>query len=210
MIDPTKITNYNRDQQELEEFLLFCICVAGKTAKQIAKALDKFLKVARKRINFEMGEYYLQENKDSPFSLIRYLCDNYVLEEVLFNSRLGQHTKLYRAFIEVVNKDIDLKTCTPQDLEEIHGVGPKTSRFFILHSRPNQKIAVLDTHILQWLGRKGYAVPKSTPSGKKYYELEQAFIKEANNLNKDIAALDLEIWNDNARSGAKAMSTTRI
>ena len=40
MIDPKNITNYNRTRVELEEFLLFAICVAGKSSSQIAPKIN--------------------------------------------------------------------------------------------------------------------------------------------------------------------------
>jgi len=45
MINPTTITNYNRTQSELEEFLMFSIMVAGKSAKQTAQKLNQFLRM---------------------------------------------------------------------------------------------------------------------------------------------------------------------
>jgi hypothetical protein len=48
MITPTTITNYNRTEEELEEFLLFSILVAGKGAEQQAKKLDAFLAFIKK------------------------------------------------------------------------------------------------------------------------------------------------------------------
>ena len=39
MITPTTITNYNRTEAELEEFLMFAILVAGKGAEQQALKL---------------------------------------------------------------------------------------------------------------------------------------------------------------------------
>ena len=90
---------------------------------------------------------------------------------------------------------MDLKTCTVEDLELIKGIGPKTARCFLIHSRPNQQLAGLDIHALRYLADQGYQVPKTTPTGKKYKEIEGWFIKEANKAGKDVATFDLEIWN---------------
>lgn len=43
MIDPNNITKFYRTEAELEEFLLFCIIVAGKNSKIQAKKLAEFL-----------------------------------------------------------------------------------------------------------------------------------------------------------------------
>ena len=81
-----------------------------------------------------------------------------------------------------------------EDLEAIPGIGPKTSRFFLLHTRPNQEIAVLDTWILKYLKNAGYNAPKATPSGKKYLELEKNFLFEARKNNMKPADFDIYIW----------------
>jgi len=43
MVDLSNITNYNLTDPELEEVLIFWICVAGKTAATIAKGAEKLL-----------------------------------------------------------------------------------------------------------------------------------------------------------------------
>ena len=43
MIDPSDVTKYDRTEEELEEWLLFCIVAAGKTAKTQARLLENFL-----------------------------------------------------------------------------------------------------------------------------------------------------------------------
>ena len=42
-IDPYNITKYDRTEEELQLFLLFCIVVAGKTAYIQAEKLEQFL-----------------------------------------------------------------------------------------------------------------------------------------------------------------------
>lgn len=90
----------------------------------------------------------------------------------------------------------EIRNYTVEDLEQIHGVGMKTSRFFVVHSRPDQRYTILDTHILKWLGKQGYNVPKSTPPRKRYLELEKTFLDECDKRNRNPAELDLEIWNE--------------
>lgn len=204
MIDPTNITNYDMTQAELEEFLLFAISVAGKTAKQIAIALEKFLtdksfyEITRD-VYFGFGdvgqETEYADMSMSPFEKIRWLINKEQLKYAIINSKLGQHSKLDHAFREVVNKNLDLRTVTTEELEKIKGIGPKTSRFFILHSQKNSQIACLDTHILHWLKERGYKIPANPPSGKKYLEIEKIFLSIAKKMKKDPATLDLEIWN---------------
>lgn len=182
MIDPSDVTKFDRSQAELEEFWLFSLCVAGKTAKTQAKLLDQLLSKAP---SFD------------PFDAIKYWSDKGLLFTLLKTSGLGQHNRLTRAFEESL--DLDLSSTNPADYEKVYGVGPKTSRFFIIHTKPNVKLAALDVHILNWLRQQGYDAPKTTPSGKKYKELEHSFLFEAEKRGKNIAELDLEIWNSFSR-----------
>jgi thermostable 8-oxoguanine DNA glycosylase len=64
----------------------------------------------------------------------------------------------------------------------------------VLHSRPDQQIAVLDTHILKWLREQGYNVPKATPPKARYTIIEKDFLTECDKAGKTPAELDLEIW----------------
>lgn len=186
MIDPTAVTNYNRTDAELEEFMLFCIAVAGKTAQIIARQLQVLLDIA---------------TGDNPFDKIRNLIKIGRLDTVLKLARLGKYHVLMKAYKQIL--DLNLRTCSLEDLEKVHGIGPKTARYFMLHTRPNVQVAALDTHILKFLKEQGYVVPNHTPTGKKYKELEQIFIMEATKRGRQIAEFDLAIWNHYSKDGDK-------
>lgn len=181
MIVPEKITNYNRTEAELEEFLMFAILVAGKTAKTQAKKLEQFLS------NCPYAKY-------TPFQHLEYLVKTNTLTAEMMQYKLGQYKRLLIAFLGILRFKGNLKNVTIDELESISGIGSKTARFFVLHSRPDAKVAVLDTHILKWMSEKGYKVPKVTPTKKKYGEIEKLFLQEAINHQLTPADLDLEIW----------------
>lgn len=187
MIDPTNITNFNRTQEELEKFFLFCVSVAGKTAYIQANKLEQFLKPATiKNI--------------TPFEYLSYLNENNILEPMIREAKLGQYKRLTRIFKQCIS--LNLEKVSIDELEKIPGIGPKTSRFFILHSRPNQELAVLDTHILSWLNQNinDKTIPKSTPqSYSRYKTLEKLFLNEAKKRNIKPEIFDLQIWNNNSR-----------
>jgi thermostable 8-oxoguanine DNA glycosylase len=146
-----------------------------------ARLLDEFLGILR------AGEDL------SPFQAIRAVHARGSLLAYLLNSRLGQYNRLYRAM--EASLDLDLRAANVDDLEAIPGVGPKTARFFLLHTRPDQQIAVLDTHVLRHLRDKGLTTQVGTPpSGTKYDLLEKAFIGLAKASNMSIADYDLHIW----------------
>jgi thermostable 8-oxoguanine DNA glycosylase len=184
MISPTNITNYNRSQAELEEFLLFSIMVAGKGAKVTAQKLDSFL-----------GQRYAWGLDDkSPLEYIKWLIHQDRIMEEFVEHKLGQYNRLSKAFAGIVKFKGRLDKVSVQDLESVSGIGPKTARFFILHSRKDVRLAVLDTHILKWLKLHGENAPKTTPTGKKYAMLEEAFLTYAWKYEMNPADLDLHIW----------------
>lgn len=180
MIDPYKITNFNRSKKELEEFLIFCIMVAGKNAKSISKACDRFLSDT----SYTTYEY--------PFEKIAYMILKGTLLNNMKTARTGKYTLLEKSFHYLISNPLDLTACSVDDLEKIPGVGRKTARFFLVHSRPNQKYAVLDTHVVKWLTHIGYEQTKLFP--KNYLDLEKIFIEEAERRNMAVADLDLKIW----------------
>lgn len=181
MIDPRDVTKFDRTVAELEEFWLFCMVVAGKKAMTQAKLLDTFL------------EGYRSDSEQTPFDILRDMQGKGLLGQQLRASRLGQYTRLERAF--VMSLTLDLKTCSVTDLENLPGVGSKTARFFLLHTRPNQQIAVLDTHVLHHMRDLGLTTQKGTPpKGPKYDALEKVFIKLALASGMSIADYDLHIW----------------
>ena len=186
MINPYDITNYSRSEAELQELLMFCILVAGKTAYIQAQKLEEFLNSIKLRL-------MLPESIE-PFESIKSAEVHGILLEEIHKAKLGQYNKIYKAFDYLINNKIDLSECGPIELEKIPGVGMKTSRFFILHSRDTKNIAVLDVHILKFLGSLGHKVPKTTPNKNQYNYLEQKFLEHCSTNNLHPAKADLEIW----------------
>lgn len=187
-VDPTNVTKFDRTEEELELFLMFCCVVAGKTAITQAKLLEKFLLSLPVPVGIPDGPFARIAASGGPHSQ-KFL-------DLLEASKLGQYRKLRQCFIEIKSfLQWSLSNCTVEELESIHGIGPKTARFFLLHSRKDQKLAVLDTHILKYLRDNGVVdAPKGTPGGALYKRLEQQFIALAESSGKSIADFDLEIW----------------
>jgi endonuclease III len=195
MVDPTKITDYNRNNYDLEELILFCVAVAGKTAKVISKKIDIFLQDIK---------FFLGKNNITPFEMIKLLSQD-KLDLFLRKHKLGKYKTLADCYYKLAHSGLDLRKCNIDDLMTFSGIGPKTSRFFILSTRPKAKVAVLDTHILKYISKNSSLenVPLRTPSAsKKYKELEDWFLIHCEKLNVDVAEYDLKIWNQSSvRSG---------
>ena len=195
MIDPYNITNYKRSKNELEEFLLFCIVVAGKTAYIQARKLDEFLKSVNTRL--------MMPENINPFQTIKSAEQHGILFEEIKKAKLGQYKKIYSGFKYISEKEYNLNKMTPEILEKIPGVGMKTSRFFLLHSDIfyTNKIAILDTHILKFIKENiDERAPKSTPVIPLTYRFwEDLFLRWCSDNNKNMAEFDLEVWKSYAR-----------
>lgn len=179
-IDPHKITDFKRNKVQLQTFMLFSILAAGKNSKIQSEKLERFL-------------YPAKVAGITPFDLIKILIDHDLLRHSMEFNKLGQYTRIEKAFAQSI--DHNMFHVTLEELEGISGVGPKTARFFLMHSRPNQRVAALDTHILRYIREElGVDTPKSTPSGKRYNMLERVFLSNAKELGKTPADLDLEVW----------------
>jgi thermostable 8-oxoguanine DNA glycosylase len=190
MITPTTITNYNRTEAELEEFLMFAILVAGKGAEQQAKKLEEFL------------SYYPSHNH-SPFRYLEHIITNYCLNKEMMRHKLGQYKRLNSAFRGILQFKGKLKDVTIEQLESVNGISSKTSRFFILHTRPNARIACLDTHILRHMREDlGIDTPKTTPSKKKYLELENKLLDIIEKSGKTFAEYDLDVWKSRSQKSS--------
>ena len=177
--NPNQTILFDRTQIELECFLLFCVVVAGKKASVQVELLRLFL-----------------DGNSCPFEYIRELDSLGTLNQKLKESRLGQYTKTTVCFKALAYSDLDLFTCTIDDLENIYGIGPKTARFFISCTRRNARHAVIDTHLLKYMAQYlGWKVPHATLSSKSAYkQIENDWLSHVDNLNVNPAELDLAIW----------------
>lgn len=178
-INPLNITNFDRTYSELQAFWIFCVVVAGRNADFAARSVAALLS---------------RRGSMTPFNYLKSLGEHGV-HNCLVAHRVGQYTRISKALNESLN--LDLRKVSLEQLMAIHGVGPKTARFFLLHSRPGLDLAVLDTHILAWLRDKGIETPPSTPGNmERYEELERLFIhmRKACFPSMAPAQADLLIW----------------
>jgi hypothetical protein len=200
MIDPLNVTNASRTAAELEEFLLFCVVVAGKNADQQALKLERFL------------------GGRKPFAYIRSSDREGKLTERLKAVRLGKYALLGRSFRQLAGSGIDLAGCTWEELTAFPGIGIKTAKFFILHSRAREMHGVLDTHVLGWMrehwarpGRKPAGVPGHSPQDPAAYRFwEHVYFgmvtarHHAGGRAVDWARFDLDLWKERRGSGPPA------
>jgi thermostable 8-oxoguanine DNA glycosylase len=180
MITPTQITKFDRTDTELQSFWLFGAFCAGKNSDYAAACLAKLLN--------KIGD-------KTPFEYLRDLGETNI-HNALVAARIGQYSRLTRFIMESL--DLDLRTATLSDLTGVFGIGPKTARFFLVHSRSDASHAILDTHILKYLREKSDSIVETqTPTTKKRYEeLEKMFLFFVyfDFPHMTVADIDLMLW----------------
>ena len=188
MVDPFEITDFGRGDAALQEFWLFCVAVAGKKATMIAGKVDEFLSGRAE------GEL--------PFDYVRRLVSEGRLVSRMQEVKIGKYALLDKAWsFTVSDAGPDLRTASADELQAIHGVGFKTSRFFVLHSRADADVAVIDTHVLKYIASLGHEVPSSIPVGEPYLKLEAIMLSAARSAGMTMADFDLMVWKHYASGG---------
>jgi len=183
MIDATRITQYDLFYNELEAYMIFWILAAGKNGTRAAKITNDMV---------AMWELLVGTVK--PFKMLRMLSLDETIAKCAYYGTGCQQAK-GRSLFEISRSGLDLRTCTAEALENIYGIGMKTARCFIIHSRKDAQYAGLDTHMLKHLASLGYEVPKSTPNRKLYLTIEKIVVKLAAERKMSPAAFDLAVWN---------------
>ena len=229
-IDPNNFTDFDASDWKIQEMFLYAIAVAGKpsmeTAWKINNMTQEFLEM--------IGENPIYSECDNPTGPLHFLLTECAKPIYWIEShKLGKYRTWedmfywFRSHIPVSagygEKLVRyLRDATVDQLLNIPGVGPKTARFFKLHTERDNLCVPLDTHILKFLAwelRHGApdwlveetgdgpllslmftSIPTSTPQGKKSYkfwegvalELMQDY-REFHGL-KTLADADLRIW----------------
>lgn len=181
-----------RTEEDRQVFLIFCILAANARTDKAWPATQLFMSVIAEK----------HPDQSLPFDIINHMTLPEVYLE-LQRTRVGQYSVKSRGVKEAANAFSSpsipgkLEWVYPEQLEQIHGIGPKTARFFILYTQPDADVVPLDTHILKFLRDRGYDAPKSTPpSGPRYRKLEQNFIGEAYSRNQTPQEFDFHVWKE--------------
>jgi thermostable 8-oxoguanine DNA glycosylase len=109
------------------------------------------------------------------------------LMENLRIAGIGQYTRISKAYQAILK--LDLKNNILDKFLAVKGIGPKTARFFLVHSRPNQNMAVIDIHAKRWLLEN-----TETTETDSYESMEQAFLFKAKKRKISPADFDLMLW----------------
>jgi thermostable 8-oxoguanine DNA glycosylase len=179
-----------KNENERQYLLAFLILVANKPAKRAEYALDTLLSRGK-----AVRDEELHSKKATPFELLKIVDGAFGLEPLLHSTGIGYYKVKAKGLRYLANSKMNLATCSYEDLLEIPGISHKSASLFLMYSRPNERRASLDTHILRWLKNRGYDVPESTPGSRRRYEEIQAyFIQEADARGMTCKELNASIW----------------
>lgn len=194
MLDMDRPTDFNRRHDGLEEFLMACVCVAGKSAHVQADRLTAFL-AAIPRV---LGE------ANTPFAKVRRADAGGTLRARLEAVGMGKYDLIERSFRAMAaDPGLDLFKAGVADLMRLPGVGMKTARFFVLHTRPDTRVAVLDTHLRKHLVGEGFAPPAFPPSSPLVYRVrEETVLRLVDRAGLTPAEYDLAAWSAHRRPPA--------
>lgn len=191
--DPTRITDFDQSDAQLEMSLVFWVLAAGKTAHVVVRQMEGLVR------DFFSGVGIGEDPKASILNAIS-AHSLQSIQQKLKDSGIGCWKLKSEALYQLSRATLDLKTCAVEDLEEIRGIGPKTARCFILHSRRNARVAGLDTHILRYLRELGLDAPRTTPGSKSSYARWETVVLElADQYGLHPAKFDLWVWNQLSR-----------
>ncbi len=184
LIDPERLTNYARNQCQLEALGIYSVLAWGRQAKRAQNAVETLL------IECPPAA--------TPYGQVRAAIGAGTLRLCVEATRIGDYAKRRRALEKLVAMDV--RTAGVDELSS--AVGLKSARLIVLHSRPNQAVAALDRHVLAYLRGRGHDVPEQdTPrSPKRYAHLERLFLAECEQQGRDPAELDLATWLDRRRA----------
>lgn len=226
--NPDAVTNYQRSPEEHQEFLTFTAATAGKDARMTARQLGRawsslrYQEVARRtraarradpstppRAHFERA--VADVKKLSPYEVLG-TAQN--LQGTLHRAGVTPHTQRAASFRHLAAHVPHPEQAGLTDLMQTPGISQKSARFYLLHSRPGEKHAVLDRHILHWMRGHGVETPTNTPNDPRKYEaLQQHYFRLADEHTRPGATcahcahagtaspadLDFKIWHERSR-----------
>jgi hypothetical protein len=209
LIDPNNITDFTRNRPALEELVLFATMVPTKPAHRTARLLETMLANARLTYGDQL----------SPFDIVRLWIGSGCLGQVIRRYGVGQYTRIERCWRELVErepiigrrtgndpvvryvKQVDLRSV--EQLEQIHGIGPKTARFIVLHSVAGARCIPVDTHWVKELLERGYPIKVSVNErgqrvvsvNDRTHPIYEAYaLAEVDRSGMSAAEYDLLIW----------------
>lgn len=192
---------HNRETCEYR--LIYAVLAAGKPEKFADSAMQRLIAELEKR-DLAVIRVKGKNRVFQWFKSLRAACRSGQLLSCLEAAQAGNSFKNAKIIGAAVNMNLVPQTVELEELMRIQGMGPRTARFYLRWTDRQLRYAVLDVHILGWLRNLGHDVPDQTPpNGKRYDDVEQIFLSEADKRGVHPADLDKHLWSLFMNSGAK-------
>jgi hypothetical protein len=174
VIEIDRLTDFNRTDAQLEELFVFAVVSGGRPTRTVSRQLEELLALLARE----------HDKGLAPFALLNMNTESFI-GGAIKQVGVGCYGQKAQAVAQAAGRWaaglLDLRACSVEQLETIKWVGARTCRFFILHTRPGARVAIIDDHVLKHLRERG--VPDVTVAppgkGKHYARLEEAFLKLA-------------------------------
>jgi hypothetical protein len=182
---------------QLLEFAIFSVCVAGKNSDQTAKKVDQLWRDKDFRTTLTV------QWSNPPMTDTEHELYVKLIRQFLVTHKIGQYDRLSRVIMWLNQNCAKLDTILFNTLVNFRGIGPKTAAFFLLHSRSNASIPVIDTHICKYMATSNLA---------KYLE-NARIVKEW--IEHDfpgmtLAQADLHLWTQYSGRATKVDPKQRV
>lgn len=169
--------------KKLDEMMVFCILDSHTQYKTVCKAFDA-LKLAQKELGvarYRLSDYLGGVRVEKIASILRHAGYPYYNQKARYLHRWGRSIYSDTEFLRTASRD--------EIADKITGIGMKLASMFVRNTR-NQRLAVLDTHILKFMG-----IPKPPRNKSEYHDMENRFLEYAISMKEDPYKLDMKIWN---------------
>jgi N-glycosylase/DNA lyase len=165
-----------QEKDRLNEFM-FCLLTPQSNAQRCWQAVEEISKLKK-----------LEETKVIEILKTRTRFHNTKAKRIL-------SAKDMYSSISPLLSNLDVLQLRNQIAEKVNGYGLKEASHFLRNiGLSNNKIAILDRHILRNLKARGVISSDKIKSEKQYLELEQSYLQFAGSLNIPADALDLFFW----------------
>ncbi len=191
-----------------EAFFLTCCFVAGKNAVRQQAACQDFIQRAGRQARDMttpleiLDSLWCRDHQPHPRCAgdVQTILQRHRIPLLLQETRAGQYTRLtyliYRLLERRKQTPDFLRSASRDQLVELPGIGYKTASFFLLNTRKDLQVAVLDVHILRYLREHLHVeAPDSTPASTvQYRQLEDIWLQHCQALGRSSRDLDFEVW----------------
>jgi hypothetical protein len=167
---------WGQPQVVIERFMLLIPFLAGKRAALQQDRVDCFMTDL-----CDVGEMPLEALRR-----VRHVDGHHVLTGLLQKYKLGKYTVLSRMLRDI--SEFPNVLCASRDelADSVSGFGMKSASMFVAFSQPAARVAVLDTHVLRWLGSPA---PRSR---QQYLDTEAVYLEACGSEHP--AVRDFSIW----------------